>query len=212
MRTMMAVVLLAGIGAAPAVMAEEPREPSAEPVEFMETAIDAPADAPREPAPALTPEVLIGGNAPEPSPTALEALSPSLTMPDAAVSPDEAPPLKTEGDVRALCERFLQHIIDGQFDAAFGLLRPYVPISQSKYTTLEAETKAQLDLAEEHFGSPIGSVLINTQNLDNTALKFRFLQKFEYDVLYWDFIFYKPHEHWLFNGIGFDDEIQGVFR
>ena len=125
---------------------------------------------------------------------------------------DDATPLNTEDDVRALCERFLQHIIDGQFDTAFGLLRPYFPISQSKYAKLASETRAQLDLAEEHFGSPIGSLLVKTQNLDNTVLKFRFLQKFEYDVLYWDFIFYKPHEHWLFNGIGFDDEIQSLFQ
>ena len=227
MRAVMAVVWLLGIGLAPAAMAEEPQERSAAPTETVE----APSDAPVQPALSLTPEALIGSamvgsplgadprsppaRLPEPS-SILSAVEEPGPSPAAAEEPvvlaDDAPPLRTEVDVRALCERFLQHIIAGQFDSASGLLRPYYPISQSKYTKLESETKAQLDLAEEHFGSPLGSVLIKTQNLDNTVLKFRFLQKFEYDVLYWDFIFYKPHEHWLFNGIGFDDDVQSLFR
>ena len=103
-------------------------------------------------------------------------------------------------------------MVAGRYEAAFHALRPYFPVSEAKFDHLKTETRRQLELAEEQFGTPIGWALGRSDLLGETVLRLRYLQKFENDVIYWDLVFYKPREAWLLNGLGFDDDIPGLFK
>ena len=120
--------------------------------------------------------------------------------------------LGSEADVMQLCEAFLQRIMRGQYDEAFEGLRTYFPISASRFEKLKQETKKQHGLAQLQFGKPIGHLFVRSDTIKDTVVKYRFLEKFEWDVMYWEFVLYKPQDGWILNGLGFDDELHDLFR
>ena len=189
-----------------ALMAEEPAEPAPAAPQTEERAVEEPAqlDPSLASDAAQVPE-------PEAAPALLEMPSEQPSDPSAALS-ESAAPLVSQADVQQLCEQFLNDMVAGRYEAAFHALRPYFPVSEAKFDHLKTETRRQLELAEEQFGTPIGWALGRSDLLGETALRLRYLQKFENDVIYWDLVFYKPREAWVLNGLGFDDDIPGLFK
>ena len=120
--------------------------------------------------------------------------------------------LASEAEVMQMCEGFLQQIMRDQYDEAFKGIRPYFPISASRFEKLQQETKKQHGLAQLQFGKPIGHLFVRSDTIKDTVVKYRFLEKFEWDVMYWEFVLYKPQDGWILNGLGFDDELHDLFR
>ena len=189
-----------------ALMAEESAEPA--PVAAPQTEEHA-VEEPAQLDPSLTSDAAQVPES-EAAPALLEMPS-EPSDPSAALS-ESAAPLVSQADVQQLCEQFLNDMVAGRYEAAFHALRPYFPVSEAKFDHLKTETRRQLELAEEQFGTPIGWALGRSDLLGETALRLRYLQKFENDVIYWDLVFYKPREAWLLNGLGFDDDIPGLFK
>ena len=140
-----------------------------------------------------------------------------LTLNDAA--PGTASPvvveyqlLRSEGEALQVCEAFLDRIEAGNYDAAFQVLRPFFPVSDARFDKLSQETRRQHGLAELQFGAPVGRVFLSAETVRDSLLRFRFLEKFEWDAMYWDFVFYRPEHGWMLHGVGFDDEVQTVFK
>ncbi len=140
-----------------------------------------------------------------------------LTLNDAA--PGMAPSvvveyqlLRSEGEALQVCEAFLDRIEAGNYDAAFQALRPFFPVSDARFDKLSQETRRQHGLAELQFGAPVGRVFLSAETVRDSLLRFRFLEKFEWDAMYWDFVFYRPEQGWMLHGVGFDDEVQTVFK
>ena len=131
--------------------------------------------------------------------------------PDA--KPGDAPYklLKSEADAMRLCETFLDDVMAGRYEHAFAVVRPHFPITEERFQHLKQETQRQHGLAELPFGKPIGHVLVESQSVHETALRYRFVEKFDLDLVYWDFVFYQPREGWLLNGVGFDDQVESLF-
>ena len=140
-----------------------------------------------------------------------------LTLNDAAPGPAspivvEYQLLRSEGEALQVCEAFLDRIEAGNYDAAFRVLRPFFPVSDARFDKLSQETRRQHGLAELQFGAPVGRVFLSAETVRDSLLRFRFLEKFEWDAMYWDFVFYRPEHGWMLHGVGFDDEVQTVFK
>ena len=120
--------------------------------------------------------------------------------------------LASEGDAQRLCEIFIQQIMAGEYDAAFQGIRPHFPISDRRFSKLAEETKKQHGLAQLQFGKPLSHVFVGTAMVKDSLLRIRFLERFEWDAMYWEFLFYRPDQGWLLNGIGFDDDLQRLFQ
>ncbi len=120
-------------------------------------------------------------------------------------------PLRTEADALLLCEAFMQAVAAGRFEEAFNLIRPYFPVSEARITKIETETKQQLGMAELQFGKSIDHAFTSGEEVHGSVLRYRFLQRYERDAIFWEFVFYKPEGYWLINALGFDDEIRNLF-
>ena len=120
--------------------------------------------------------------------------------------------LPTEADALALSEAFMQKIIADKYEEAFHLIRPYFPVPEARVANIEKETKQQLGKAELQFGAPLGHTFVGADEVQGTVLRYRFLQQYDLDVLFWEFIFYKPKDGWVINAIGFDDQIRDLFK
>ncbi len=120
--------------------------------------------------------------------------------------------LATEADAMQLCETFMQRMIDGDSTVAFELVRPYLPISKERFERLQAETKKQHGLAELQFGKPVEHAFLRADVISDTLLRYRFVEKFEWDLLYWEFVFYRPTHGWMLNRVGFDDNLDVLLK
>ena len=119
--------------------------------------------------------------------------------------------VRTEADALQLAQQFLENVMAGEYQAAFVLIRPYFPISPQRFARLQEEVAKQHGLAELQFGKPVGSDYVDTQRIGQTMLRVRILEKFDLDVTYWEFVFYRPAEGWILNGVGCDDAVRELF-
>jgi hypothetical protein len=138
--------------------------------------------------------------------------SPVLAAEAVAPAVETVVPLSTEAEVLMLCEAFLQRVTAGSFEEAFALIRPYFPVSEARITTIESETRQQLGMAQLQFGQVVGHNFMNGETVQDSILRFRFLQRFERDAIFWEFVFYRPRGTWQINALGFDDEIRDLFK
>ena len=130
----------------------------------------------------------------------------------ASTQPELAPALRSEGDALLLCEVFLDHMLAGNYKEAFSQIRPYFPVSPARIDKIEKETTDQLGMAELQFGRALDHSFISGDQVEGKVLRFRFLQRFDRDVIFWEFVFYRPQDVWLINALGFDDEIRDLFK
>ena len=143
------------------------------------------------------------------------ATSPSATPP---ASPPTEPAaieghlLRSEAEAFQLCEGFMQRMVAGDYDEAFRQIRPYFPISEQKFATLRDETKKQHGLAELQFGKALGFVYLDEKSVKDALLRYRFIERYEFEAIHWEFIFYQPERGWLLNRVGFDDEVEPLFQ
>jgi len=170
------------------------------------------ATAPAEPAadPSLSPGAALEPAA-APEPGASEPISdaaPAIPAPTVI----EGRLLGSEAEAFQLCEAFMQRMVAGSYDDAFALIRPYFPISEQKFATLRDETKKQHGLAELQFGKALGSVYIDTASVKDVLLRVRFIERYEFEAIHWEFVFYRPERGWLLNRVGFDDDAEALFQ
>ena len=121
-------------------------------------------------------------------------------------------PLLTEADTMVLCQEFLDLVVAGRYDEGFNRVRPYFPVSQERVGKIQQETKQQVGMAELQFGKALGTSFMSGKALQGNLLRLRFLQTFERDVIYWEFVFYRAPGGWMVNALGFDDELRALFE
>lgn len=119
--------------------------------------------------------------------------------------------LETSADAHVLCDDFIRNIIEGKFTEAFEGIRPFFPVPGSRIEKLEAQTRKQLSMAELQFGPALGFRFVRADSLQDSILRFQFIQTYVRDAIYWEFIFYKPEEKWVVNALGFDDDLQKLY-
>ena len=121
--------------------------------------------------------------------------------------------LASEAEAMALADAFLRRVAVGRYDEAFAMVRPYFPVPEARIAKIEKETTQQLGMAELQFGATRDFSFVSGDTVQSSVLRLRFLQRFERDAIYWEFVFYKPAESvWVLNALGFDDEIRGLFK
>lgn len=120
--------------------------------------------------------------------------------------------LLSEADAQLLAHQFVELVMTGNYDEAFKRIRPFFPISEARFTKLAEETKKQHGLAQLQFGKPVGQVFASADTVKETVLRIRYVEKFEWDAMYWEFMFYRPQDGWLLNGLGFDDDMDVLFH
>lgn len=120
--------------------------------------------------------------------------------------------LATEAELLSLCQEFLDLILINEFDRAYDHVRPFFPVSRERVEILKSQTQRQMELAQLQFGISHGTKLMKAEPLQGTLFRFQFLQLFQRDYLYWEFLFYNPDGKWYLNSIGFSDNIDNLWN
>jgi hypothetical protein len=156
--------------------------------------------APGSSHPALAPSP-----APASAPSSSEAASATIVRPTSQT-------VSTVGEALGLCDTFMQQIVQGRYSAAFAAFWPYFPITPAKQEQLYEATSQQLVGVEAQFGRSLGYVFLDTKTLSDTVLRCRFFQRFELEVVVWEFDFYNAGNGWQLNAIAFDGSMEHLFE
>jgi len=62
--------------------------------------------------------------------------------------------LNSKEGAKALCDKFMKHIVAREIEKAFDVIEPYFPIPESELYTMEMQSIKQLSMAEKRFGQP----------------------------------------------------------
>lgn len=98
-----------------------------------------------------------------------------------------------------------------EFKPGYDSLKPYWPLPMVEIDNLINQTKTQWPLVQQRFGESLGTEFVKEEKGGDSFVRFTYLQKFDNHAVRWLFVFYKPKEEWLINGVTFDDQIGKLF-
>lgn len=178
----------------------------------------------QEPSASQTQSASATSNSATYQPIASELLAPGSSHP--ALAPSAAPAgdvsspailrptsqtVPTVGEAMRLCDTFMQQIVQGRYSTAFAAFWPYFPLTPEKQARLYDETAQQLVAVEAQFGRSLGYVFLDARTLSDTVLRCRFFQRFELEVVTWEFDFYNAGDGWRLNAVAFDGSTAHLF-
>ena len=120
--------------------------------------------------------------------------------------------IETEDDCRRLADRAMVLVGKGEYDEAFSSVKADWPLPPEEMNRLAKLTKEQLAKVSERFGDVVGTEFIRQDSIGRSYIRFTYIQKFERHATCWHFIFYKPKNVWLLNGLTWDDSTQLLFE
>lgn len=112
---------------------------------------------------------------------------------------------------RAKCEEFLEVAVKEGMDEAFRVIEPFWPFPGTEFSMVQVQSVKQMGLVKPRFGKCVGYEFVKEQSVNDTVLRFVYIQKFERHILRWRFVFYKPEKEWLLNTFFWDDQIEELF-
>lgn len=123
---------------------------------------------------------------------------------------NDIPPIHNEDQARALADQALELVVAGDFDSAFGVLKPHWPLPQSEIDMLVMQTVKQRGMAESRFGKSLGYELVKSERISESLLRLTYLEIVENTPIRWRFLFYRPDDVWQVNAVLWDDQVIGM--
>ena len=119
--------------------------------------------------------------------------------------------LKKPQETKTLSNRIMQHFLKEEFVKGLDLAKEHWPLPPVEIDGLANKIKTQWAIVQQRFGKPTGMELVKEEKISNSFIRYYYLHKFEKHAIYWEFVFYKPKNKWVINGIVFKDDLNLLF-
>jgi hypothetical protein len=111
---------------------------------------------------------------------------------------------------RQMVQAFMEKIVAGDDAEAMELLRPIFPISKQKFDDTKKRTiDGRRQMGE--FGKVVGTRLLREERVSDFLWRVTYVEKHEFHLLRWQFIFYRAANEWRLNSFVFDDNSALLF-
>ena len=114
-------------------------------------------------------------------------------------------------DARAIADNAMESFGREEFDPGYEGLKPYWPLPVAEIDNLINQTLTQWPLVQQRFGKSLGTEFVKEEKGGESFVRFTYLQKFEKHAIRWLFIFYRPKNEWVINGVTYDDQVSQLF-
>ena len=133
----------------------------------------------------------------------LSLLLPLLSFGAGLQSPAEARKLSDQASVLFKDEKFVE---------GFGLFKASWPMAPVELDGLVNQINTQWPVVRQRFGTAVGIEFVKEETIGDSFLRYTYIHKFQNHAIKWVFLFYKPKDVWLVNGVSFDDQYQTLFH
>ena len=115
-------------------------------------------------------------------------------------------------DITKLSEKVLGLFAENQVSQAFLELQPYWPLPENELDDLQTKTLKYMNLFDENYGAPIGSMHVRDETIGDVALRKTYLLRYHYTAIRLIFTYYLSDEGWLLNAFKWDSDFDEEFR
>ena len=114
-------------------------------------------------------------------------------------------------EMQDYCERILSHLLGGDLDSAFELIKSQWLFDPAEIDSVWEQTATQLGGLQDRFGDILAVSEVGSERVGELVIRFTYVIKYERHIVRWLFVFYKPRTKWILNSFKWDDSIGELF-
>lgn len=131
-----------------------------------------------------------------------------LAIPAAALGGE----FESLAEARKISDQAIELFNQEKFSEGYDVLKPYWPLPVEEIDALATKTKTQWTAIKERLGASVGIEFVEESRVGNSLARYVYLLKFKNHALRWIFVFYRPTEGWVVNGVAVDDRTSLLFE
>ena len=120
--------------------------------------------------------------------------------------------LKSETETQELSQKIVLLFSQNKISESFKQLKPYWPMPENEIESLEEKTLKYLNLIEERFGKPIGTLKVKNETISDIAIRETYLIRYENTAIRVIFTYYRNENGWIVNAFKWDDSFTEEFK
>ena len=120
--------------------------------------------------------------------------------------------IKDLNTAKEISKKVSSFFVENKIEEAFGLLTPYWPLPQNEIDGVQNKTIKYLNMFQNRFGKPIGSVKVKEQHILDIIIRETYLIRFEFTAIRLQFTYYKNDKGWIVNAFKWDDTFSEEFE
>lgn len=117
----------------------------------------------------------------------------------------------TRDSLNIFCDKVMQTIVDGKYSQAIQLFTQKSVMDGSVINNIDKTLNDQMPNILPYYGKIVGYELIEEKSLKNALALRKYILKFEYYFLTFDFILYNNNTGWSVSNFYYKDETKALF-
>ncbi len=113
--------------------------------------------------------------------------------------------------INMFCDNVMQTLVDGKYSAAIQLFRQRSVMDGTVIDKIDKTLNEQMPGILPYYGKILSYELVEEKQLKNVLLRRRYILKFEYYFLSFDFILYNNGSGWTVSNFYYKDETKELF-
>lgn len=117
----------------------------------------------------------------------------------------------TKDSLNSFCDKIMQTIVDGKYSEGIQLFRQKSVMDASVIDNVDKTLNEQMPGILPYYGKILGYELIEEKALKNALARRKYILKFEFYFLTFDFILYNNNTGWTVSNFYYKDETKELF-
>ncbi|MBK8520495.1 MAG: hypothetical protein WAT20_01635 [Ferruginibacter sp.] len=117
----------------------------------------------------------------------------------------------TKDSLNSFCDKIMQTIVDGKYSEGIQLFRQKSVMDASVIDNVDKTLNEQMPGILPYYGKMLGYELIEEKALKNALARRKYILKFEFYFLTFDFILYNNNTGWTVSNFYYKDETKELF-
>ncbi len=117
----------------------------------------------------------------------------------------------TRDSLNGFCDKVMQTIVDGKYSEGIQLFRQKSVMDASVIDNVDKTLNEQMPGILPYYGKILGYELIEEKALKNALARRKYILKFEFYFLTFDFILYNNNTGWTVSNFYYKDETKELF-
>lgn len=117
----------------------------------------------------------------------------------------------TRDSLNAFCDKVMQTLVSGKYSEAIQLFTQKSVMDASVIDNVDKTMNDQMPNILPYYGKILGYELIEEKSLKNALARRKYILKFEYYFLTFDFVLYNNNTGWTVSNFYYKDETKELF-
>jgi len=117
----------------------------------------------------------------------------------------------TRDSLNVFCDKVMQTIVDGKYSVAIQMFTQKSVMDGTVINNIDKTLNDQMPNILPYYGKIMGYDLIEEKSLKNALARRKYILKFEYYFLTFDFVLYNNNTGWTISNFYYKDETKELF-